>query len=128
MQKLGVVDSWVVYEGEVMKGKHGTRKNPICCVRKHTNMLKLLGNPNPNVKAYVYNGGSDKRYAYAIEGSYAQRMCKVLDETRRVVAEIKRKEALREHVSFGIEIFHLVVHPGFDPAFAMALVLLLDQM
>ena len=72
---------------------------------------------------------SDKRcLAFTVEGSYAHRECKVLDECRRVVAEIKRKEANTKNVSFGIEIFQLVVHPGFDPAFAMALVLLLDQM
>lgn len=31
-------------------------------------------------------------------------------------------------VSFGLEVFILIIHPGFDPAFAMAVVLLLDQM
>lgn len=63
-----------------------------------------------------------------IEGSYARRSCKVLDESRKVVAEIKRKEASKGGVSFGHEVFVLVVQPGSDPGFAMALVLLLDQM
>ncbi|TKY70981.1 LURP-one-related 17 [Spatholobus suberectus] len=131
-RKLGLLDSWFVYEGEV--GNQHTRSNlrkssksPICCVRKRLNIL----HGNTNVQAYVYRGTShsDKRcVAFTIEGSYAQRTCKVLDECRRVVAEIKRKEASTKDVSFGIEIFQLIVHPGFDPAFAMALVLLLDQM
>lgn len=81
-----------------------------------------------NILAYVYYGASNKRYAYTVEGSYANRSCKVFDESRRVVAEIKRKEAAIGGISFGVEVFMLIVQPGFDPAFAMALVLLLDQM
>lgn len=140
VQKLGVLDSWFVYEGEVGNNNMRTRtrrsssnlskssNRPICCVRKHVNIL----HGNTNVQAYVYRGASshsDKRCAaFTIEGSYAHRTCKVLDECGRVVAEIKRKEANTKNVSFGIEIFQLIVHSGFDPAFAMALVLLLDQM
>ena len=78
--------------------------------------------------AYVFLGNSDKRYAYRIEGSYPNRSCKVLDSSRRVVAEIKRKEAMNEGASFGLEVFLLVVCPGFDSGFAMTLILLLDQM
>ncbi|KAL2348008.1 hypothetical protein Fmac_002008 [Flemingia macrophylla] len=128
-RKLGLLDSWYVYEGEVGNQRKMSRKleTPICCVRKHVSIL----HGNTNVKACVYRGASlsDKHcVAFTIEGSYAHRTCKVLDECRRVVAEIKRKEANSKNVSFGIEIFQLIVHPGFDPAFAMALVLLLDQM
>lgn len=83
---------------------------------------------HPNVQAYVYRGACSKRCAFTVEGSYAHRTCKVLDVSKQVVAEIKRKEANTKHVSYGIEIFQLIVHPGFDPGFAMALVLLLDQM
>ncbi|XP_020204669.1 protein LURP-one-related 17 [Cajanus cajan] len=126
-RKLGLLDSWFVYEGEVGNQRRSKLESPICCVRKHVNIL----HGNTNVKAYVYRGASlsDKRCAaFTIEGSYAHRTCKVLDECRRVVAEIRRKEANTKNVSFGIEIFQLIVHPGFDSAFAMALVLLLDQM
>ncbi|XP_075669603.1 protein LURP-one-related 17 [Castanea sativa] len=128
---LRLVDSWFVYEGEA--GDHHCRtstsstkssKKPICSVRKHVNIL----HSNPNVLAHVFRGSSNKGYAYVIEGSYAHRSCKVLDESRKVVAEIKRKEASKGGVSFGHEVFVLVVRPGFDPGFAMALVLLLDQM
>lgn len=74
-----------------------------------------------------------------VEGSYANRSCKVIDqESRRVVAEIRKKERIKMGgrggggegggVSFGLEVFILIIHPGFDPAFAMAVVLLLDQM
>lgn len=133
-RKLGLGDSWFVYEGET--GNHSTRKacklersrkSPVCCVRKSVNIL----NGNTNVQAYVHRvaSDSDKRHAaFTVEGSYARRTCKVLDESKRVVAELKRKETNTKDVSFGIEVFQLVVHPGFDPCFAMALVLILDQM
>ncbi|CAJ1927640.1 unnamed protein product [Sphenostylis stenocarpa] len=126
-RRLGLLDSWFVYEGEVGNIRRRPSKSPICCVRKHVNIL----HGNTNVLAYVYRGVSHSGkgcVAFTVEGSYAHRTCKVLDECRRVVAEIKKKEAHTKNVSFGIEIFQLVVHPGCDPAFAMALVLLLDQM
>ncbi|CAK9156569.1 unnamed protein product [Ilex paraguariensis] len=124
-KKLRLVDNWLVYEGEVGDDT-GTKssKKPICCVRKHINILQ----PNLNVLAYVYHGPSEKRYAYVIEGSYAHRSCKLLDESRRVMAEIKKKEAMIGGVTFGLEVFLLIVQPGFDLGFAMGIVLLLDQM
>lgn len=122
-----------MYEGEIGNGRlrsessDSSSESPIFCLRKHASILQSNNN---NVQAYVYRGGSSdhKRYAFTIEGCYAQRMCKVLDETKEVVAEIKRKEAYSKDVSFGIDIFQLIVHPGFDAGFAMALLLLLDQM
>ncbi|MED6115397.1 hypothetical protein PIB30_090091 [Stylosanthes scabra] len=126
--KLGLVDSWYVYEGE-NEGRE--KESAVFCVRKHVNMNMLKGNGNPRVEACVYRllgSESEKHAAFTVEGSYAHRTCKVLDESKSVVAQIKRKEAKCKHISFGIDIFHLIVHPGFDPTFAMALLLLLDQM
>ncbi|KAK8977981.1 hypothetical protein V6N11_062785 [Hibiscus sabdariffa] len=102
-----------------------SNKEPIFYVKKCINIL----HGNPNVLAYVYRcRSSQKGYAYVIEGSYSHRSCRVFDETKRVVAEIKRKDAIIGGVSFGAEVFMLIVEAGFDPGFAMALVLLLDQM
>nr|DAD18148.1 TPA_asm: hypothetical protein HUJ06_019611 [Nelumbo nucifera] len=36
------------------------------------------------------------RFVYVIEDSYCQRLCEVLDESRKVMAEIKRKEAMSQ--------------------------------
>ncbi|KAG6634006.1 protein LURP-one-related 17 [Carya illinoinensis] len=125
---LRLVDSWLVYEGEAASDDCGTGKSlkmPVCSLRKHVNILHA----NRNVLAYASLGTSDRRYSYVIEGSYAHRSCKVFDEqSSRVMAEIKRKEAIKGGVSFGLEVFLLVVQPGFDRGLAMALVLLLDQM
>lgn len=133
-QKLGMLESstWFVYKGEVGeycsrdRKRGGTSKRPIFCIRKH--MYNILnGNPQ-HVLAYIYRGASDNRYAYVILGSYKHRSCKVLDASNKVVAETRKKEAINGGVSFGVEVFQLIVQPGFDPGFAMALVLLLDQM
>ncbi|XP_054775864.1 protein LURP-one-related 17 [Prosopis cineraria] len=125
-RKLGLGDCWFIYEGEVgdCRLRNGSAESPIFRVRRRVNILQ----GNPNVQATVYRGTSDKRHAFSIEGSYARRTCKVLDESKEVVAEIKRKEASSKNVSFGIDVFQLIVQPGFDAGFAMALVLLLDQM
>lgn len=103
------------------------KESPVFWVKKSVNIL----NGNSKVQACVYRVGldSDKRHlAFTVEGSYANRTCKVLDECKGVVAEIKKKEANSKDASFGLDIFQLIIYPGFDPAFAMALVLLLDRM
>ncbi|KAL2517208.1 Protein LURP-one-related 17 [Abeliophyllum distichum] len=125
-KKLGLVDNWLIYEGEVGENCSikTTSKKPIYSVKKNLNIIQS----KLNVLAYVYGGISEKGYAYMIEGSYANRSCRILDDSRRVVAEIKKKEAINAGVSFGLEVFLLIVRPGFDSRFSMAIVLLLDQM
>ncbi|XVE64769.1 hypothetical protein DITRI_Ditri07aG0128500 [Diplodiscus trichospermus] len=126
-KNLILVDTWLVYggeEGDYCTSAKKSSEKPIFYVKKCINIL----HGNPKVLAYVYRRSSDKRYAYMIEGSYSHRSCKVVDETKRVVAEIRRKDAIIGGISFGLEVFLLIVHSGFDPGLAMALVLLLDQM
>ncbi|KAL6174758.1 hypothetical protein ACLB2K_051404 [Fragaria x ananassa] len=134
-KKFSLVESWFMYEGEVgdfccteRTIRAAAKRWPVFCVKKNQNLLNAK---YPSIIAHVYRevSGSHRRCAYVIEGSYTHRSCKVLEEfSRNVVAEIKRKEANVGGVSYGVEVFHLVVHPGFHPGFAMALVLLLDQM
>lgn len=119
-KKIKMVDDWLVFEGEISSNK----QKPICCARKHVGILR------PKVKrlARVDRDPYDENSGYVIEGSYMNRSCKVLDQSRNVVAEIRRKETAMEGVSFGQEVFVLIVNRGFDSGFAMAIVLLLDQM
>ena len=68
---------------------------------------------------------------YYVEGSYASRNLEMFagtssasgGEQRRRVATVCRKEA-----AVGPDVFRLVVEPGFEPALAMAVVIVLDQM
>ncbi|KAK4490771.1 hypothetical protein RD792_001480 [Penstemon davidsonii] len=130
---------WLIYEGEVdkccKKGRNYSVKKPIFCVRKKLNIMGR-SSTKLSVNAYVYDKMLDRRkryrHTYMIEGSYAHRSCKILDESKSVVAEIRRKEATTSGlggVSFGLDVFHLIVCKlGLDSRFAMAIVLLLDQM
>ncbi|XP_076882688.1 protein LURP-one-related 17-like [Bidens hawaiensis] len=116
-KKLKMFDNWLVFEGELSSKE----QKPICRARKHVNVLW------PKVKrlARVYY---DEKNMYMIEGSYMDRSCKVLDKSRNVVVEIRRKETVTKGVSFGLEVFDLVINQGFDSGLAMAIILLLDQM
>ncbi|KAL7150415.1 hypothetical protein ABFS83_05G110400 [Erythranthe nasuta] len=126
--KLSIVNNyWLIYEGDEVRkdGINSSFKKPIFCVRKNLSIMKFT---KPSVIAYVYSGVSEKKCVYMIEGSYEHRSCTVFDESRKIVFEIKKKECSRGGVSFGSEVFHLIVRPGIDSRFAMAIVLLLDQM
>ncbi|KAK9128218.1 hypothetical protein Syun_017015 [Stephania yunnanensis] len=113
-QRLGLGDTWGVYEGEE------TRTTRFV-VKKHVSFM------NAKSLAHVAcSSGADA--AYEIEGSYARRCCAVYDGERRCVAEIKRKEAAVGGVSLGVDVFRLVVQPEIECSVAMALVVLLEQM
>ncbi|KAF5482199.1 hypothetical protein F2P56_002788 [Juglans regia] len=71
---------------------------------------------------------------YQIEGSFPRRCCTVYktcveNASRKLpVARIKRKVDPSTCVMLGKDVFLLCLEPGFDSAFAMGLVLILDQM
>ncbi|KAK6124912.1 hypothetical protein DH2020_041323 [Rehmannia glutinosa] len=71
----------------------------------------------------VYNPGEE----YQIEGSFACRNCTILNTEKETVAEIRRKVDASTNVVLGKDVFVLSLKPGFDGAFAMGLVLVLDQ-
>ncbi|XP_078437357.1 LURP-one-like protein (DUF567) [Wolffia australiana] len=116
-KRLWFGDKWLVYEGE-------ETRNPLFSVRKHVQLWQrnALAQITPRNLARGCGGG-----IYDIEGSYTQRRCSIYDESRRVLAEIKQKEAVKG-VALSVDVFRLVVQPGFDSDVAMAIVILLEQM
>ncbi|XP_008793393.2 protein LURP-one-related 8-like [Phoenix dactylifera] len=119
-KRLSLGDHWLIYDGE-------EAANPRFSARKHVNLLhsKALAHVTP-----CRGGGGAKGCVaahYEIGGSYSQRCCVVYDEQRRRLAGIRRKEAVGD-VAFGVDVFRLIVEPGFDASVAMAIVILLDQM
>lgn len=64
---------------------------------------------------------------YQIEGSFACRNCTIMNTEKDTVAEIRRKVDASTKVVLGKDVFVLSLMPGFDGAFAMGLVLVLDQ-
>ncbi|XP_010938083.1 protein LURP-one-related 8 [Elaeis guineensis] len=117
-KRLSLGDHWLIYDGE-------EAANPRFSARKHVNLL------HSKALAHVTScrGGAKGCVAahYEIEGSYSQRCCVVYDEERQRLAEIRRKEAVGG-VAFGVDVFRLIVEPGFDASVAMAIVILLEQM
>ncbi|KAJ0735871.1 putative tubby-like protein [Helianthus annuus] len=115
---LSLADNFLDYDGESV--------NPRFSVTKHVNIL------NTKSLAYVSTVGSSnnrnkRNVIYEIQGSYAQKSCMLYDDKNQCVAEIRRKEA-KGGVALGGDVFALVVQPSMDPAIAMVLVIVLDQM
>lgn len=102
------------------------KESPIFCVRRSS----IIGRSNVVVDVY-----GDPGEEYQIQGSYPQRSCTIYSSTtclesssKEAMAEIKRKVDPSTHVMLGKDVFLLCLKPGFDSAFAMGLVLILDQM
>ncbi|KAK4487966.1 hypothetical protein RD792_003704 [Penstemon davidsonii] len=114
-KKLSLGDSWLVFDGE-------TAENPRFLVKKNVNLLKT------KCLAHVISTGGCQKPVYEIEGCYSRRICGVYDDKRRRVMEIKPKESSVRGVAFGMDIFRLVVQPGFDMPVAMAILIILDKM
>ncbi|CAN4086397.1 unnamed protein product [Withania somnifera] len=104
------------WEGFLGEGEEG--KKPIFSVRRSS----IIGKSYVTVEVY-----SNPTEEYQIEGSFAQRNCSFFDADKMSVAEIRRKVDACAHVMLGKDVFSLSVKPGFDSAFAMGLVLVLDQ-
>lgn len=106
---------WEGYLGE--RKEQGSK--PIFSVRRSS----IIGRSGVTVEMYS-NPGEE----YQIEGSFSQRSCTIYDAvTREVMAEIRRKVDASANVMLGKDVFSLLLKPGFDAAFAMGLVLVLDQ-
>ncbi|KAK4413940.1 protein LURP-one-related 12 [Sesamum alatum] len=95
-----------------------TGQKPLFSVRRSS----MIGRSSMTVEVYR-NGGEE----YQIEGSFACRKCTIYNAEREAVAEIRRKVDACANVVLGKDVFLLSVKPGFDGAFAMGLVLVLDQ-
>ncbi|KAF3960791.1 hypothetical protein CMV_014524 [Castanea mollissima] len=84
----------------------------------------IIGRSSLVVEVY-----GDPEEEYHIEGSFTHRCCKMMDNSSRdPVVEIKRKVDPSTNVMLGKDVFLLCLKSGFDSAFAMGLVLILDQM
>lgn len=64
---------------------------------------------------------------YQVEGSFSQRCCTIYSAaSRRIAAEVKRKCGA-QGTMLGKDVFSLCVEPGFDRAFMMGLIVILDH-
>ncbi|XP_031130126.1 protein LURP-one-related 5-like [Ipomoea triloba] len=106
---------WEGFSGERTEGQ-----KPIFSVR----WSSIIGRSSVTVEVY-----DDPGEEYKIEGCFAQRNCTIFNAAagEEPVAEIRRKVDPSANVVLGREVFSLSLKPGFDGAFAMGLVLVLDQ-
>jgi hypothetical protein len=84
----------------------------------------MIGRPRAGVTVEVYDNQGEE---YQIEGCFSQRCCTVFNAARETMAEIYRKVDPTTGNLLGKEVFSLCVKPGFDAAFAMGFVLVLDR-
>ncbi|KAI4355750.1 hypothetical protein L6164_004493 [Bauhinia variegata] len=106
---------WEGFKGERMDGD-----KPIFSIKRSS----IIGRSRASLAVEVYDKPGEE---YQIEGSFSQRCCTVFNTLKESVAEIRRKVDPTTSVMLGREVFSLCVKPGFDAAFAMGLVLVLDQ-
>lgn len=112
-QRPSLHQRWEGYNGEGTEGK-----KPLFSVRRSS----IIGRSNMTVEVYT-NPGEE----YQIEGSFGCRNCNIFNAEKEIVAEIRRKVDATTNVVLGKDVFLLSLKPGFDGAFAMGLVLILDQ-
>ncbi|KAK9282194.1 hypothetical protein L1049_005106 [Liquidambar formosana] len=112
-QRPSLHHRWEGYLGERTEGQ-----KPIFSVRRSS----IIGRSDVTVEVF-----GDPPEEYQIEGSFAQRCCTIFNADKESVAEITRKVDASVHVVLGNDGFSLCLKPGFDGAFAMALVLVLNQ-
>ncbi|KAK9666376.1 hypothetical protein RND81_14G180800 [Saponaria officinalis] len=105
------------WEGYV--GERTGKLKPVFSVKRSS----IIGRSEVTVEMY-----ENQNEEYQIEGSFAKRSCTIYDaNSREVVVEIRRKLDISSNVVMGKDAFSLLIKPGFDSAFAMGLVLVLDQ-
>ncbi|KAI3891057.1 hypothetical protein MKW98_007362 [Papaver atlanticum] len=118
---------WEGYIGERSEGQ-----KPIFSVKRSS----IIGKSSVTVEVYNHHDQENNpnhvvAEEYQVDGSFSQRCCTFYNTSsvmsKEVVAEIKRKVDAAKNVLLGKDVFTLCVKPGFDAAFAMGLVLVLDQ-
>ncbi|CAA2996958.1 LURP-one-related 12-like [Olea europaea subsp. europaea] len=105
---------WEGFIGERIDGQ-----KPIFSVRRSS----IIGRFSVTVELYTNTGEE-----YQIEGSFANRHCTIFNAEKEIVAEIRRKVDASTNVVLGKDVFLISLKPGFDGAFGMGLVLVLDQL
>uniref|UniRef100_R7WFP0 Protein LURP-one-related 8 n=1 Tax=Aegilops tauschii TaxID=37682 RepID=R7WFP0_AEGTA len=124
--KLSLAEEWLVYDGD------GDEPAPRrFTARRNRSLLRTKSLARLSPPRSLDGTGDAPGCRYDVEGSYAGRSLDMFacpswasgGNQRRRVATVCRKEA-----AVGLDVFRLIVEPDFEPALAMAMVILLDQM
>ncbi|XP_059447177.1 protein LURP-one-related 5-like [Corylus avellana] len=101
-------------------GERDSHQKPIFSVRRSS----MIGRSTLSVEVFRDPEPCEE---YQIEGNFSRRCCTIFNAEMELVGEIRRKVDASTHVVLGKDAFSLCIKPGFDGAFAMGLVLILDQ-
>ncbi|KAM3317090.1 hypothetical protein ACQJBY_034971 [Aegilops geniculata] len=123
-KKLSLAEEWLVYDGD------GDEPAPRrFTARRNRSLLRTKSLARLSPGRSLDGTGDAPGCRYDVEGSYASRSLDMFASScsggnqRQRVATVCRKEA-----AVGLDVFRLMVEPDLEPALAMAVVILLDQM
>jgi len=122
-KRLSLQNEWQGFLGEFSDAQ-----KPLFVVRRAPS---LLISTRSLAEVYVRSSAKSKKkkkpYSqYRLEGCYAKRSFTLLNNFNEVVAEVKPKQ-VRSDIRLGADVFNLTVRPGYDQAFVMGLIIVLDQ-
>ncbi|RDX57778.1 Protein LURP-one-related 12, partial [Mucuna pruriens] len=83
-----------------------------------------IGRSHASLTVGMYDNPDEE---YQIEGCFSQHCCTIFNVIKGSVAEIRGKMNPTTSVMLGKDVFFLCVKPGFDAAFAMSFVRILNQ-
>ncbi|KAJ0677543.1 putative tubby-like protein [Helianthus annuus] len=106
------------WEGYLGERRDNENQKAIFSARRSS----LIGRSSVTVELF-----GDQTEVYRIEGQFGHRNCRIYDSAKETKAEIRRKVDVSTNVMLGKDVFLVTLKPGFDGAFAMGLVLVLDQ-
>ncbi|WOK97546.1 protein LURP-one-related 6 [Canna indica] len=76
---------------------------------------------NGSIRIFLEPKGHNKRWDFEVQGSFAERTCTIRDRRGNVVAEVEEQERMTSK-----DFYHVVVQPGYDQAFVIAVIAILD--
>jgi len=122
-KRLSLQIEWQGFFGEFQDAQ-----KPLFVIRRAPSLLLSTKSlPEVYMCSSAKRNKSKKQHPdYRVKGDYAKRSFTLLNSFNEVVAEVKPKQA-RSDVKLGGDVFNLTVRPGYDQAFVMGLIIVLDQ-
>eukprot|EP00253_Pinus_taeda_P002685 PITA_02685 len=123
-KRLSLWNEWQGFLGEPRDAQ-----KPLFIMRRAPSVLiSLKRSTGVCVRSSAKSKKNNKpHFVYRVEGCYAKRSFTLLNRFNEAVAEVNPKK-VRSDIRLGQDVFNLTVLPGYSQAFALALIIILDQM
>jgi len=121
-KRLSLQNEWQGFPGEFRDAQ-----KPLFVVRRASLRISSKNLAEVYVRSSTKTKSKNKRDSdYRVEGCYTKRSFTLLNRFNEVVAEVKPKQ-VRSDIRLGGDVFNLTVRPGYNQAFVMGLIIVLDQ-